>query len=122
MLIVTNNPKFNNLEYTNKYNVEFVDTDYLGILKNARDYIHKGYELLTHPLYGSVKPYETVYRTLILKEGKIISFTSLELIEEAIATASKFYAMNKNYKWTESILDDFQVVDKDLIDNTLARI
>lgn len=90
MLIVTNNPKFNEPEYKNKYIVEIIDTDYLGILEKSRDYIHKGYELLTHPLYGSVKPYETVYRTLVLKEGSVISFTSLELIEEAMATAKSF--------------------------------
>lgn len=120
MLIITNNPKF--IEYKEKYDVEFLDTDYIGVLEKARDCIHNNYEILTHPLYGSVKPYETIYRTLVLKKSNCISFTSLSLIEEAILTAKKFYNMNKDFKWTERILEDFQVVDKDIIDNTLARI
>lgn len=120
MLIVTNNPKF--LDYMGKYDLKYLETDYLGVLEFGRDYIHNNYELLTHPLYGSVKPYETVYRTLVLEKGKELSFFSLNLIEEAILTARKFYEMNKELKWTPEILDDFQVIDKDLIDNTLARM
>ncbi len=118
-MIITNNPKF--ISYTN-YEVNYIDTDYLGILKEGRDYIHKNYELLTHPLYGSVKPYETVYRTLVLKKSEGIPFDSIRLIEESILTAEKFYEMNKNFKWTEDILEDFKVIDKDLIDNALERI
>ena len=39
MLIVTNNPKFK--DYTDRYEVEFVDTDYIGVLKkgNKADFI-----------------------------------------------------------------------------------
>lgn len=120
MIIVTNNPKFK--EYKDRYDVEFVETDYIGILKKVRDRLHNGYELLTHPLYGSVKPYETIYRTVVIKKGENLSYSSIELIEEAIETATKFYKINKNLQWTDDILDDFQVVDKDLIDNTLARM
>lgn len=120
MLLITNNPKFKG--YSDKCTVEFVDTDYLGVLEKGRDYIHNNYELLTHPLYGSVKPYETVYRTIILKEESTISFQSLSLIEEAILTAKKFYEMNKDFHWTDDILEDFQVIDKDLIDNALNRM
>ena len=120
MLIITNNPMFKN--YTGRYEVEFQDMDYIGILKKTRDYLHLSYELLTHPLYGSVKPYETIYRTIVIQKANTISFTSIELIEEAIETATKFYKINKNIKWTNEILEDFQVVDKDLIDNALARM
>lgn len=120
MLIITNNPKF--ISYENKYDIKYIKTDYLGVLKEGRDYIHNNYELLTHPLYGSVKPYETVYRTIVLKKSNSISFQSISLIEEAILTAEKFYEMNKELKWTDDILDDFQVIDKDLIDNALERI
>ena len=120
MILITNNPKF--MSYNDKYNVIYLDTDYLGVLKEGRDYIHKNYELLTHPLYGSVKPYETVYRTLVLKKSNGIAFDSVGLIEKAILTAEKFYEMNKNFKWTDDILDDFQIIDKDLIDNALERI
>lgn len=120
MLIITNNPEFK--PYTNKYDVEFIETDYLHILEKARDYIHKNYKLLTHPLYGSVKPYETLYRTIVIEKSKDFSLSSLELIEDSIATAKKFYEMNKHFKWTDDILEDFKLIDKDLIDNALMRI
>lgn len=121
MLIVTNNPKFLGFE-KDGYIVRYLEEDYLSVLRKVRDLVHQGYEVLTHPLYGSVKPYETVYRTIVLKEGDKLKYDSLRLVEDAIVTAEKFYKTNKDWKWTADILDDFQVIDKDLIDNALARI
>ena len=65
MLIVTNNPKV--LENVNDIEVNMLEDTYVGTLKKCRDLIHKGYELLSQPLYGSVKPNETPYRTVIMK-------------------------------------------------------
>ncbi|MDO5018009.1 MAG: GrdX family protein [Lagierella massiliensis] len=121
MLIITNNPKFIGLKRQD-CEIRYLEEDYLSVLKAARDLVHTGYEVLTHPLYGSVKPYETVYRTIVLKEGDKTDFNSVQLLENAIETAEKFYKMNKHFKWTADILDDFQVIDKDLIDNALERI
>ncbi len=84
--------------------------------------IHKGYELLSHPLYSSVKPNETIYRTVILRKNDTLDINSLNLIEEAISTASKFKNNKNTPKWTQQILDDFQVIDLDIIKNTINRI
>ncbi|MEJ8751964.1 GrdX family protein [Lagierella sp. ICN-221743] len=121
MLIITNNPKFLGFEKEG-YVVRYLEEDYLSVLRETRDLVHQGYEVLTHPLYGSVKPYETVYRTIVLKEGNKLNYDSVNLLENAIETAEKFYKTNKDWKWTADILDDFQVIDKDLIDNALERI
>lgn len=121
MLIITNNPKFLGFEKEG-YVVRYLEEDYLSVLRATRDLVHQGYEVLTHPLYGSVKPYETVYRTIVLKEGDKLNYDSVNLLENAIETAEKFYKTNKDWKWTADILDDFQVIDKDLIDNALERI
>lgn len=121
MLIITNNPKFLGFEKEG-YVVRYLEEDYLSVLRATRDLVHQGYEVLTHPLYGSVKPYETVYRTIVLKEGDKLNYDSVNLLEHAIETAEKFYKTNKDWKWTADILDDFQVIDKDLIDNALERI
>lgn len=121
MLIITNNPKFLGFEKEG-YVVRYLEEDYLSVLRATRDLVHQGYEVLTHPLYGSVKPYETVYRTIVLKEGDKLNYDSVNLLENAIETAEKFYKTNKDWKWTADILDDFQVIDKDLIDNALDRI
>lgn len=121
MLIITNNPKFLGFEKEG-YVVRYLEEDYLSVLRATRDLVHQGYEVLTHPLYGSVKPYEAVYRTIVLKEGDKLNYDSVNLLENAIETAEKFYKTNKDWKWTADILDDFQVIDKDLIDNALERI
>ncbi|MGL5719072.1 MAG: GrdX family protein [Paraclostridium sp.] len=120
MLIVTNNPKIS--ENVSDREVLTLDETYIGVLKECRDFIHKGYELLSHPLYGSVKPNETPYRTVIIKKGKSLDVNSLNLIEEAIETASKFENNKATPQWTERVLDDFRVIDFDIFRNTIQRM
>jgi NAD+--asparagine ADP-ribosyltransferase len=127
VLLITNNPRFkngdfleNNLDF--KATVFFSEITYIDILKKVREYVHKNYKLLTHPLYGSVKPNETIYRTVILKEGKELDYDSVRLIEDAIYTAEKFLNNKKTPDWSESIKEDFQVIDYDIIMNTINRI
>lgn len=125
MLLLTNNEKFKQIENelnSNKLNLEYQDITYIEILEKARDLIHKGYKLLTHPLYGSVKPNETLYRSVVLEEAKEFDIQSLLLIEEAIVTAEKFKKNKMTPNWTESVKDDFRVIDFDLIKKTIDRI
>ena len=120
MIIITNNPIVKK-QLTNKVILQ-KDITYIEILKECRDLIHKGYELLSHPLYGSVKPNETPYRSVIMKKGHNLDNNSLILIEEAIATATKFQNNKKTPNWTDQIIDDFRVIDFDILNNTLQRI
>lgn len=120
MLIVTNNPKI--VENVSDREVAMLDETYVGTLKKCRDLIHEGYELLSHPLYGSVKPNETPYRTVIMKKGKSLDTNSLNLIEEAIETATKFEKNKATPQWTERVLDDFRVIDFDIFRNTIQRM
>lgn len=125
MLLLTNNEKFKQIENelsSNKLNLEYQDITYIEILERARDLIHKGYKLLTHPLYGSVKPNETLYRSVVLEEAEEFDIQSLLLIEEAIVTAEKFKKNKMTPNWTESVKDDFRVIDFDLIKKTIDRI
>lgn len=120
MLIVTNNPMVEE-NILNK-NIIFKDVSYIQILHQCRDLIHSGYELLSHPLYGSVKPNETPYRSIIMKKEASLNIKSLTLIEEAINTATKFQGNKITPNWTEKVLDDFRVIDFDIFNNTLQRI
>lgn len=125
MLLLTNNEKFKQIENelnSNKLNLEYQDITYIEILEKARDLIHKGYKLLTHPLYGSVKPNETLYRSVVIEETEEFDIQSLLLIEEAIVTAEKFKKNKMTPNWTESVKDDFRVIDFDLIKKTIDRI
>ncbi|WP_242943838.1 GrdX family protein [Peptoclostridium litorale] len=126
--IITNNPlvKEELVRQANRPDkveeIIFVDCDYMGVLEKVRDLVHTGYEILTHPLYGSVKPNETPYRTIFIKEGKGLNVESLTLIEGAIQTVQKFQLNYKTPVWDEKVTNDFQVVDLDLIVNTLNEI
>lgn len=119
MKLITNNPKV--LEkFSGKFKIEYINGDYEKVLLEARNQIHKGTLLLIHPLYGSVKPNETPYRTLLLEENhQSLDQKSLLLIEEALSTFKKFSDNIIKKDWQESVILDFQVVDLDLTENTL---
>lgn len=128
MEIITNNPlvKEKLLQKTERpdkvKSVTLLDCDYMGVLQNVRNLVHVGYKILTHPLYGSVKPNETPYRTICVEKGEGLDMDSLKLIESAIQTVDTF---QKNYKtpvWDERVTNDFQVVDLDLMVHTLNGI
>jgi len=122
-LVITNNSlvyeKFKekmDIIYLNEFN-------YLDILKYARDKIHIGHRLLTHPLSGSVKPNETPYKSLAISiEKNEIDFESLNIIEESIVTAEKFILNNKTPKWTDEILSDFRLIDYYLISGAIESM
>ena len=85
----------------------------------VRDLVHRCYELITHPLMGSVKPNETPYRSIILKQGINTDLQSVEIIEISIQTYEKFEKMKSLPKWNQNILEDFQLVDLSLFESSL---
>ena len=79
MKLITNNPEFLNYEKKG-IEVDYRDVDYLKILETARDLIHMNYEMLTHPLYGSVKPNETIYRSIVVDFKDNLDVNSVTMI------------------------------------------
>ena len=111
-ITITNNPMVRDKNKDKK--VEFHETDCLGVFIAARDMIHLGHRLITHPLSGSVKPGQTPYKTIILTgERGDLDEKSLSLIEESIQTCIKLKAGKRN--WPEKTLTDFQLIDYNLI-------
>ena len=92
------------------------------MLLKIRDLVHTGYKVLTHPLSGSVKPNETPYKSVIIEEGNTLDEDSVKIIELSIATLDKFQNMERTPNWTERVLDDFRVVDLDLMVCTIERL
>ena len=121
MKLITNNPKFNQEKFKD-IEIEYFDISYLDVLKKVRDYVHDNYEVLTHPLYGSVKPNETIYRSILIKRSEKLDITSINLISEAIGTCEKFRNNKRVPLWTDRVKDDFSVIDHDLILNAIKRI
>lgn len=116
LIIITNNPMVMN-KMSNKLESVFIDGTLMDVLKHVRDYVHKGHSLLTHPLSGSIKPNVTPYKTVLISyiNGKTIDIESLSIIESSIHTAEKLMQLKEIPKWSEKILDDFSLIDYDLI-------
>lgn len=67
-LIVTNNPMAAK-EFAGQGEVRLYPEDtYREILVRARDLVYIGHRLRNHPLYGSLRPHETPYRTVVLSD------------------------------------------------------
>ena len=121
MKLITNNPRFSN-EKVRNIEVEYHDIEYLDVLKKVRDYVHENWEVVTHPLYGSVKPNETIYRSVVIKKNNELDVASINLISEAVGTFEKFRKNKEVPHWTDRVKDDFSVIDHDLLSNAIKRI
>lgn len=120
IMILTNNSAVYE-KYKGMYNVEFKYCSYRELLSLARDYVHKGHELLTHPLSGSVKPNETPFKTILIDEDvRDVHMNSLRTIENSIETADKFTYTDKPVE--EDILNDFMYIDLSLIKNVINKL
>lgn len=108
-------------EFGNSHDVHFIDGKFMDVLIKARDLINAGAVLLTHPLYGSVKPNETPFRSLLLQHGKsgaedlpaAADPDSVRLIGNAISAFEKF--IDKKEVTDPQLLEDFEVVDLSLL-------
>jgi len=121
-VIVTNNNKL-----INKYddiNIEIIKEETIEkIFKKTRDLIHKGFILISHPLSGSVKPYQNPYRSIILKKGDELDYQSLKNYENSYYKYQQFKSDKvNNSKLPEKIKDDYQTIDLTLIDSALKSI
>ena len=112
--IITNNPLVNEVlgEY---YKVEFYpDLGYRDILVKVRDLVYSGYELLTHPMAGSVKPNETMFKSIVV--GTDLIGTNVEhcnLMMNALITCDKFKPTG--VKYSDYHIKDFQLIDYTLL-------
>jgi len=117
--VITNNPMVHN-KFKADYQVDYQkEADDIQVLRTARDYIHIGHVLLTHPLAGSIKPNETPYKSIMqTKERQALNLQSLQIIEESIQVCEKFSSTTKDYP--QEVFTDFQQIDCSLIENAIA--
>ena len=115
-LMITNNPAVYK-KFTGCIEVVYLENDdLLGVLSYTRDKIHLGHRLLTHPLSGSVKPGQTLYKSvLITKEKGMLDLGSLKIIEESCEIACEQIKPGKSRRIHDEYLEDFQDIDLALI-------
>lgn len=122
VIIITNN-KLTYESLKSRFKAEFIEGTLMDVLVTVRDYIHKGHRLLTHPLMGSIKPNQTPYKSIAISEKceDNVDIDSLMYIEKSIETASKFIQSKPLRVWPETVLQDFMVIDFDLIYNAINK-
>ncbi len=112
--IVTNNPLVKTV-LSDWYRVEYhEDATYRDILVMVRDMVYGGYELMTHPMAGSVKPNETLFKSIVV--GTDVKGTDIEhcnLMMNAIITCDKFKPRSVQY--SDYHIQDFQLIDYTLL-------
>lgn len=124
MEIFTNNPQVRE-HLGDRYAIRFIDGEYKDVLNaTKRAIVDEQLVMLTHPLSGSIKPNETYYKSIVLMEQRNPStdLESLEYIEHAIDTHNKFEQIARRPQWNDRILEDFAVIDYDLIQSALEQI
>lgn len=118
-VIISNNKLVKEILSTH-VEVMLLEGTLLQTMEQARDLIHKGYILLTHPLSGSIKPNQTPYKSIALRKGDgPTDFGSVEIMEQSIARTKSLLADRETPNWPERCLEDFRVIDLDLIKNAL---
>lgn len=117
-IIVTNNPMVYE-RYQDTHDLLYKEISYESILREVRDRIHEGHQMLTHPLSGSVKPNETPYKSILIsKERGDVDLGSVKLIENAISACGKFEFKSDRYQ--PEVYEDFQLIDCTLIESGMA--
>ena len=112
-LIVTNNPRVQ--ARLGNFRQEVCES-YLDVLVKARNMVHDGARLRTHPMSGSVKPWETPYRSVVLEECEgTVDFRSLEYIESALERYRTLVDGREMRQYPKKVLDDFQLIDYQLL-------
>ncbi|NLX03048.1 MAG: hypothetical protein GXY40_11050 [Syntrophomonadaceae bacterium] len=114
-LIITNNPLV-----AEKYeNVLWTDGSVEKTLIIVRDFIHQGYELVSHPLAASLRMLFSPYRSIIIdKKKEKLNFEHAQIIEDSIIKYKKHMDLRKT---DEKTRDDYKKIDLLLLEAALSE-
>lgn len=114
-MIVTNNQLIQSPDI-------FVPGNFRDVLIRVRDLVYEGHELLTSPLFASIRMQFSPVRTIILSDAKIPvkdNFASQEMMACAI---EKYDSLMAARKPDERHYEDYQVMDKELFLAALCEL
>lgn len=113
--IVTNNP----IVKSNYEEVVFVEGTFLDVLLRVRDLVHKGYELISHPLGASMRMIFSPYRSVIIgKKFKEINEIHIEIIESSILN---YKNSTQRRKPDIANSEDYALIDSELLKSSLEE-
>lgn len=114
-MIITNNPLV-----AEKYeNVIWTEGTVEKTLIIVRDFIHRGYELVSHPLAASLRMLFSPYRSIIISNKKAkLNFEHAQIIEDSILKYKNHMDLRKT---DEKTRDDYKKVDLLLLEAALSE-
>ncbi|MCL2121254.1 MAG: GrdX family protein [Clostridiales bacterium] len=120
-IILTNNPLVA-ARCADSLSVEYAAVSPMAVLVMVRDRVHLGHALLSHPLYGSIKPNENPYRSILISgsPGGALDLDSLGIIENGVYAYEK--RQPKPAPLSEALQRDYQEIDYQILSNTLAQL
>ena len=98
--------------------------NYEDVMIKTRDMVYTGHKLLTHPQASSLKPNQTLYRSIIIypKEGED-NTEDIMLIEKCVETFRQWQDIARSPdSYLENVADDFKTIDLSVIENVIPRI
>ena len=101
-----------------------VDGSSLDVLIAARNFIHLGSHLLTHPLCGNLRPYQQPFRSVLIEEhpGGLVDLESLSMIEDAVAVYKSCEdRLLLPEKLDEDARADYAFIDAELMRDSLEQ-
>ena len=111
-ILLTNNPMAAR-RFDGTFSLDFRDLPAQDLLKAARDLVHQGHKLHTHPLTGGTAPNGSPYVSIVLsKEVGKTDFDSVSIIEGAMAVYAKLGTVRE---LPEQIAQDFMLIDCEML-------
>jgi len=119
--ILTNNPLVA-ARCADSLTVEYAAVPPMAILVMARDRIHLGHTLLSHPLYGGIQPNESPYRSILISGNPCgaLDVDSLRIIESGLSAYEK--RPPKSAPLPEALHRDYQEIDYQILSNALTQL
>lgn len=123
-LIITNNRSVYE-RYKEDIKVLYLEgeTSY-GVFEKARDMIHMGSKLLSHPMAGSIMLNQMPYRSLLLQETDLetrpVDVNSLNYIEKSLDAAARPSA-NSIKQWPCQPNKDYGIIDMSIIRDAITK-
>jgi hypothetical protein len=125
-VLLTNNPQLSSY-CTSVHKISGTSWD---VLLEARNKIHQGWKLLTHPLYGNFLPSQQPYRSLLLQSAEspetdgAVDLESFSLLEEALGVYRSYKEKGRIRQLgthTPEIEEDYALLDRHLLQQSLEQ-
>jgi hypothetical protein len=130
VVLITNNVSLERSITPFSLSTQLVEGSSLDVLIAARDAVHLGGQLLTHPLYGNLRPHQQPFRSVLIERkydaekkcNGLVDLESLSMIEEAVLLYRKFEnALPLPASLPQAVREDYAFVDLELMRESVER-